>query len=112
MPPSGRPRRSGRDGRAEMLRESGAAQGAITFSRPPAFWLGIAACVAGVALHLPMYVGARDRGFRLAGMQPDPPMLAGMALVVIGLAAATRGPLPTASDPRHPRAARASGRAA
>src|SRR2546429_9851722 len=106
MPPSGRPRRSGRDGRAEMLRESGAAQGAITFSRPPAFWLGIAACVAGVALHLPMYVGARDRGFRLAGMQPDPPMLAGMGLIVIGLAPTTPRPPPQASHLPHPPTAR------
>lgn len=72
----------------------GGAMGAIRFHHAGFFWFGVAACTAGVLLHLPMYLGARDAGYRLAGMQPDAPMLAGMALIVVGLAAAAFGLVP------------------
>lgn len=62
--------------------------------RPAAFWLGVLACTAGVALHLPMYLGARDMHYRLVGMHPDPPMIAGMVLIVIGLFLSLYGLLP------------------
>ncbi|MCO5972502.1 MFS transporter [Actinoallomurus soli] len=64
------------------------------FEHPVAFWLGAAACTAGVALHLPMYYSARDMGYRMAGMRPDAEMLTGMALIIGGLAAALYGLLP------------------
>jgi MFS transporter, putative metabolite:H+ symporter len=51
-----------------------------------AFVFGITACTAGVLLHLPMYFGARDMGYQMAGMRPDPAMISGMALIGIGLA--------------------------
>ena len=51
-----------------------------------AFVFGIAACTTGVLLHLPMYLGARDMGYQMAGMRPDPAMISGMALIGIGLA--------------------------
>lgn len=43
------------------------------FAQPAAFWLGSLACTAGVLLHLPMYFGTRDMGYRMAGMRPDAP---------------------------------------
>ena len=70
----------------------------ITFHHPAAFWLGSAAVTAGVLLHLPMYMGARDMGYRLAGMPVDAPMKAGMALVLAGLAATFYGLLPPLSE--------------
>jgi putative MFS transporter len=48
-------------------------------------------------LHLPMYIGARDMGFRLVGMPMDPAMIAGMALIVIGLGATLYGLVPPQS---------------
>jgi MFS transporter, putative metabolite:H+ symporter len=76
------------------------------FEHPVAFWLGTVACTAGVALHIPMYVGARDMGYRMAGMHPDAAMLAGMALIVAGLPAALFGLLPRAAGRIRERAAR------
>jgi len=61
------------------------------FEHPVAFWAGVAACTAGVALHLPMYYDARGMGYMMAGMQPDPEMIIGMVLIVAGLAAALYG---------------------
>ena len=69
----------------------GTAVGGVTYARPAAFWVGIACVSAGVLLHLPMYVGAADMGYRLAGMAMDPPMIAGMMLIVVGLVATTFG---------------------
>ena len=45
------------------------------FEHPVAFWTGAIACTAGVLLHLPMYFGARDMGYKLSGMTPDAPMI-------------------------------------
>lgn len=64
------------------------------FEHPVAFWLGAAACIAGVALHIPMYYSARSMGYRMAGMRPDGLMVAGMVLIVGGLLAAFYGVLP------------------
>jgi hypothetical protein len=59
-----------------------------------AFWFGIAAVSAGVVLHLPMYIGAADMGYRLAGMPMDPSMKVGMALIVVGIALSAYGVVP------------------
>jgi len=66
----------------------------IEFGRPGAFWAGVVAVIAGVTLHLPMYVEARDMGFRLAGMPLGVGMIAGMVLIVAGLAATFWGLIP------------------
>jgi putative MFS transporter len=58
------------------------------------FWLGVLMATAGVLLHLPMYIQARDTHFVLAGMGLDPGMVAGMGLIVLGLAATAYGLLP------------------
>lgn len=63
----------------------------IEFGHATAFWFGTVACTAGVLLHLPMYLGTAGMHYRLAGMRPDAPMLAGMALIVLGLVATSYG---------------------
>ena len=68
--------------------------GDTTFGHRGAFWAGVVAVTAGVVLHLPMYVEARDVGFRLAGMPLDVPMVVGMVLIVAGLAATIWGLIP------------------
>src|ERR1700692_2321183 len=57
----------------------------------PAFWLGSLFVVIGVLLHLPMFLMARSMHFMMAGMPMDNGMLAGMALIVGGAAAAAYG---------------------
>jgi putative MFS transporter len=65
--------------------------------RPLFFWLGVIACTAGVALHLPMYLGARSMGYALAGMRPDTPMIIGMVAIAIGLVLSLYGLIPERS---------------
>jgi putative MFS transporter len=66
----------------------------ITFPRPTAFWAGIIAVTAGVLLHLPMYIEARHMHYRLVGMALDAPMVVGMVLIVLGIAATVYGLYP------------------
>ena len=68
------------------------------------FWTGSLAITMGVVLHLPMYVGAREMGYRLVGMPVDAAMAAGMALIVVGLGATLYGLVPPRSV-RHPASA-------
>ena len=63
-------------------------------TRRTLFGAGVIAVTIGVALHLPMYVDARDMGYRLAGMPVDTTMVVGMVLIVAGLAAAIWGLIP------------------
>jgi MFS transporter, putative metabolite:H+ symporter len=67
------------------------------FQHPVAFWLGVVACAVGVGLHLPMYLGARDMGYRMAGMAPDAPMIIGMVLILAGLILSLYGLVPRGS---------------
>jgi MFS transporter, putative metabolite:H+ symporter len=67
------------------------------FEHPIIFWLGAAACTAGVILHIPMYYSARTMHYRMAGMRPDAAMIVGMALIGAGLIAALYGLLPSQS---------------
>jgi putative MFS transporter len=76
---------------------------ASTDLRPPAvaghmnragFWIGTCLVLAGVALHVPDYVSARDDGFRMVGMDMGLSMTVGMVLIAIGLAVAIRSMLP------------------
>ena len=60
-----------------------------------AFWGGSAMVGTGVILHLPMFWMGRMTGFRLAGMAMSPGMLLGMGLIVVGIAAAAYGLLPS-----------------
>jgi putative MFS transporter len=58
------------------------------------FWLGCGLVTAGVILHLPMFLMARNSHFILAGMQMDSGMLLGMAAIVLGYGFASYGLLP------------------
>ncbi len=66
----------------------------LTFHHPVAFWLGCAALIAGVLAHLPMLAMAAPMHYRLAGMPMDGLMLAGMALVPLGVLLAAYGLMP------------------
>ena len=68
--------------------------GGVTFHNPGAFWFAVVASSVGVLLHLPMYIGGRDMGYRLAGMPVDAPMIIGMFLITAGLVAALYGLYP------------------
>ncbi|GAB2711501.1 MFS transporter [Nocardia thraciensis] len=59
-----------------------------------AFWSGLAATVAGAALHLPMYLMARDIDYHMAGMPMDNAMISGMVLIAVGLGLTTYGLFP------------------
>ncbi|HET6569114.1 MAG TPA: MFS transporter [Rhodothermales bacterium] len=70
----------------------------ITFGHRGAFWTGLAAVSVGVALHLPMYLMAKDMGYRLVGMSMDLTMQLGMGLILAGLAATIWGLVPRKVD--------------
>ena len=59
-----------------------------------AFIAGASAVTVGVCLHLPMFLMGRDMGFAMAGMPMGSDMLAGMALIIAGIALASYGLLP------------------
>ncbi|MEO6817992.1 MAG: MFS transporter, partial [Edaphobacter sp.] len=59
-----------------------------------AFWSGCTAVTVGVLLHLPMFLMGRTNHFRLAGMPMGTGMYIGMALIVLGFAAAAYGLMP------------------
>ena len=66
----------------------------VSFHHPIAFWFGCALLVAGVLSHAPMFLMGAHLHYRLAGMPMDATMLAGMALIPIGLALAAFGLMP------------------
>lgn len=66
----------------------------IVGPRAPYFWTGCAAIAIGVLLHLPMLAMAHDMGNHLAGMEMDPAMWIGMALILAGVPLAIWGALP------------------
>ena len=66
----------------------------LHFHHPIAFWTGTLALVAGVLAHIPMFVCASHMGYRMVGMPMDAPMMAGMALIPLGLLLAAYGLMP------------------
>ncbi|MCW8126471.1 MFS transporter [Microbulbifer halophilus] len=71
----------------------------ISFHHPVAFWLGCLGITAGVLSHIPMFLRAAPMGFHMAGMPMDTTMLAGMALIPLGLLLAAFGLMPRAAAP-------------
>src|SRR5439155_8129370 len=59
---------------------------------------GVTAVAAGVLLHLPMFFGAKEEHYQLRGMTVDTPMLIGMALIILGIAATVYGVVPRLSE--------------
>ena len=69
----------------------------VSLARPHAilaFWSGCLLVTLGALLHLPMFLMARESGYVLAGMHMDAGMLAGMALILVGIVLAGYGLLP------------------
>ena len=66
----------------------------ISFHHPVAFWLGCALLIAGVLSHGPMLAMGAHTHYHLAGMPMDPVMLAGMAVIPVGLLLAMYGLMP------------------
>ncbi|MCA1727666.1 MAG: MFS transporter [Actinobacteria bacterium] len=81
-----------------MATSARASRGGIAFHHPGAFWFGVLAITAGVVLHIPMFVGAKDMGYQLVGMKPDAAMYAGMALLMVGIAATFYGLFPRLAE--------------
>ena len=69
-------------------------QTGIAFRSPGAFWVGIACVSAGVMAHLPDFVAASAMRYHMAGMPMSATMMAGMALIVGGLALTAYGLIP------------------
>jgi putative MFS transporter len=72
-------------------------QSISTFSERRGLWafvLGVMGVTAGVLLHIPMFLMGRDVGYRLNGMPMGSDMIAGMALIIGGIAIACYGLLP------------------
>jgi len=59
-----------------------------------AFIVGVVAVTAGVFLHIPMFLMSKDMGFQLSGMPMGTDMVAGMGLIIGGVAIASYGLLP------------------
>jgi len=72
----------------------------ISYAHPNAFRYGAATVTLGVLLHLPFYFAARHDHYRLAGKSPNGPMMIGMGLIFVGLAATVYGLLPPLSHHR------------
>ncbi|TSA40329.1 MAG: MFS transporter [Methylococcaceae bacterium] len=72
--------------------------GGVTFHHPLAFWFGVIAVTAGVAAHIPMYLMAKDNGYKLVGMAMDMPMIVGMAFIFIGMISSLYGLYPKANS--------------
>ncbi|MFA5955975.1 MFS transporter [Hyphomicrobium sp.] len=72
----------------------GSQMGGVTFAHAKAFWFGVGAVTIGVVAHIPMYLMARESGYRLSGMPTDPVMFFGMLSIAVGLLASLYGLLP------------------
>ena len=59
-----------------------------------AFVIGVIAVTVGVLMHAPMFIMGREMGYRLYGMPMGADMVAGMGLIVAGIAIAAYGLLP------------------
>ncbi|MEP6940328.1 MAG: MFS transporter [Rudaea sp.] len=66
----------------------------VSFHHPVAFWIGCVLLVAGVLSHGPMLAMGAQMHYHLAGMPMDATMLAGMALIPLGLALSAYGMMP------------------
>lgn len=72
----------------------------LSFHHPVAFWLGCAAVVAGVLAHMPMFAMGRHTHWQMVGMPMDNTMLAGMAMIPVGLLLAMYGLMPRLAQMR------------
>jgi putative MFS transporter len=66
----------------------------FSFHHPVAFWLGCIAIIGGVLAHVPMFMMGRHTGYQMVGMEMDATMLAGMAMIPLGVLLAMYGLMP------------------
>ena len=66
----------------------------LSFHHPLAFWLGSAAIVAGVLMHMPMFAMGRMTHWQMVGMPMDGMMIGGMALIPLGVLLSCYGLMP------------------
>lgn len=66
----------------------------FSFHHPVAFWVGCIAIIGGVLGHMPMFMMGRYTGYQMVGMPMDAPMLAGMAMIPLGLLLSAYGLMP------------------
>ncbi len=76
-------------------------QNGLSFHHPFAFFFGCAALIGGVLAHVPMFVHTAHMGYHMAGMPMSTTMLAGMALIPLGLILATYGLMPRLAQLRN-----------
>ena len=69
----------------------------ISFSHPAAFWIGTAAVGGGVLAHLPDFFASAGMGYHMGSMHMSRLMLAGMLLIIGGMALTTYGLMPSAN---------------
>ncbi|HET7464612.1 MAG TPA: MFS transporter, partial [Longimicrobium sp.] len=77
-------------------------QSGIAFRSAPAFWAGVTCVAGGVLAHFPDFVASRGMHYHMAGMPMSTRMLAGMLLIVGGLALTAFGLIPRGSLTRAP----------
>ncbi len=70
----------------------------VSYEHPISFWTGVAAVTIGTLMQLPMYFGAKHRGYRLRGMPFDATMSVGMVLMFVGVGLTVYGLLPRVSE--------------
>ncbi len=81
--------------RATQSLESRLQSSTLAHRRGPwAFVAGVIAVTAGVLLHMPMFLMGRHNHFDLSGMAMGADMIAGMVMIVSGVAVAAYGLLP------------------
>jgi len=72
----------------------------LAFHHPLAFWLGCLLLAAGVFAHAPMFLMGRYTHWRMVGMPMDAWMLAGMAVIPLGVLLACYGLMPRLAQMR------------
>jgi putative MFS transporter len=77
-----------------MKRNARMKSNGLSFHHPLAFWLGSAAIVAGVLMHMPMFAMGRMTHWQMVGMPMDGLMIAGMALIPLGVLLSCYGLMP------------------
>jgi putative MFS transporter len=66
----------------------------IAFHHPLAFWSGCLLVLAGVLAHMPMFMMGEHTHWQMVGMPMTPGMLAGMAIIPLGLVLSMYGLMP------------------
>src|SRR5690554_3889979 len=66
----------------------------MNFNHPIAFWLGCLGITLGVLSHIPMFLHSASMGYQMVGMDMSVTMMAGMAMIPLGLLLSAYGALP------------------